>query len=87
MSEYRFPYFCQSANGRSYYKISSATHMTEIQLIGSRYALHELEVRILPERLLLQDMLEDDGTRYLPLRQEEYEARLEDCKNNRERIG
>lgn len=61
--------------------------MTEIQLIGSRYAVHELNVRILPERLLLQDMLDDDGSRYLPITEEAYEARLEDCMNNRERIA
>lgn len=60
--------------------------MTEIQLIGSKYAIHTLEAKILPERLLLNDMLQNVGGSYFPIEETDFEQRLKECIETRQRI-
>jgi hypothetical protein len=52
-----FPQFRKNITGTSYYQITSEIHMIEWQKLGSRILRHELNVSILPERLLIADIL------------------------------
>jgi hypothetical protein len=61
--------------------------MTEIQLIGSKYAIHTLEAKILPERTLLADMMSNYEGAYPPIGEEEYTAQLNLCRSTKQRIG
>jgi hypothetical protein len=61
--------------------------MTEIQLIGSKYAIHQLEVKILPERTLLADLVSNHEGAYPPIGEEEYTAQLNLCIATKQRIG
>ncbi len=61
--------------------------MTEYQLIGSRYAVHRLSVSILPERVLLADMIANADGIYPRISEEDYRSRVENCEKTRQRIG
>jgi hypothetical protein len=52
-----FPQFRKNISGTSYYKITAANHMIEWQKMGSHMLRHELNAAILPERLLVEDIL------------------------------
>ncbi|HEY8403323.1 MAG TPA: hypothetical protein VIK71_01805 [Flavobacteriales bacterium] len=61
---YQFPQYRRLANQLSYYKIESPSELLEIQRMGQRWTQHQLIAKILPERLLIQDILENEGGRY-----------------------
>jgi hypothetical protein len=52
-----FPQFRKNITGTSYYQITSEDHLVEWQRLGSRMIRHELNAAILPERLLIADLL------------------------------
>ncbi len=52
-----FPQYRKLSNNKSLYKIVSALHLQELQLLGTRWYMHELHARILPERNLILDLL------------------------------
>ena len=54
--------------------------MEEIQLIGSKYVFHVIEAKILPERNLISDLLENTSGNYLSITQEEFDRILDYCK-------
>jgi hypothetical protein len=61
--------------------------MTEYQLIGSKYAVYRLDARILPERMLIADMIANHEGRYRAITETDYQLRVEKCEQERERIG
>jgi hypothetical protein len=61
--------------------------MTEYQLIGSRYAVHHIQARILPERLLIADIIENVNETGPRIHADDYRARVEKCERERLRIG
>lgn len=81
-----FPQYRKLANGKSYYKISSVGSMEEIQLIGNRYAIHNLEAFILPERLLIQDMLDLQDGLYVVVEESEFKALKFHCETELIRV-
>lgn len=87
MSESKFPIYCESLSGKSFYRIDSVSDMTEYQLIGSRYSIYTVTARILPERNLLADMIENHDGVYPRITRETFEKRVENCERNLQRIG
>lgn len=47
--------------------------MTEIQQIGKRHVVYELEAKILPERLLLEDLIHCNHASIIAIDKEEFE--------------
>ncbi|MCH2198576.1 MAG: hypothetical protein MK081_07315 [Flavobacteriales bacterium] len=80
MSEIQFPIFCQLKGGNSFYRVDSHTHMTEYQRIGSRYTVYTLEAKILPERNMIMDLIED-VERYERMSEEEFEGLVKELKS------
>lgn len=68
-----FPIYRKTANNKSYYKLDAADEMTEIQLLGSKFLVYELKAKILPERNLLQDLIENNAGHWLKIKEEEYQ--------------
>lgn len=87
LADSKFPIYCESLSGLSFYHIESDTIMTEYQLIGSRYAVHQLSATILPERVLLADMISNAGGIYPRISAEDYRSRVENCERTRQRIA
>lgn len=48
--------------------------MLEVQVIGNYYICHELEAKILPERLLLSDLIEADSQTFEVISEKDFEA-------------
>jgi hypothetical protein len=52
-----FPQYRKMINGKAYYKIINNRSFQEIQLIGSKMRLHQIEANQYPEMLRIMDML------------------------------
>ena len=83
---FNFPQYRKLANGKSYYKILDAGSMEEIQLIGDKYAIHNLKASILPERLLIQDMLDLQDGLYQIVEESEFIAIQQRCESELKRV-
>lgn len=75
-----FPVFRKYSNNKSYFKIDNPSKLTEVQRIGKYYVIHGLDAKILPERILIQDLIELKSIGIEAVDQEEYELFLEYCK-------
>ena len=75
-----FPQFRRYTNGKSYFRIDNHSRMTEVQVLGKYWMLHEIEAKILPERNLIRDLVENTHGACEVLDQAEYEAFLNYCK-------
>jgi len=53
-----FPLFRKYPGNRSWFVIQSPTAMTEYQQLGSRVLVYEVEAKILPDRVLIQDAMD-----------------------------
>lgn len=81
-----FPQFRKLSNEKSYYRIDSAQELTEIQRIGDKYMVHRLIARILPEKLLIADLLASDGSNYVRIGAEEFRAFEAYCEQQLSRV-
>ena len=52
-----FPQFRKYKNGQSYFRVNSNSSFIEYKLNGNRIEKHTFEVKILPDRNYLNDML------------------------------
>lgn len=52
-----FPVFRRYKNGKSFFKVISPELIEEIQVIGKRYVIHRIEIKQLPERNFLFDLV------------------------------
>jgi hypothetical protein len=80
--KHEFPQYRKLINEKSYYRIDSADSLTEVQRTGERYTMHELRVKILPERILIADLLEAESSNYMKIAEVEYNDFLYYCENN-----
>lgn len=53
----KFPQYRKYKNNKNYFRINSAETLEEIQLIGNRKTITIMEVKILPDRNFLMDLL------------------------------
>jgi hypothetical protein len=74
--EYAYPQFRKNTTGTSYYQITSDQHMIEWQQLGQRRIRHELKVSILPERLLIHDLLECRDGHYVTITEHEFNVAI-----------
>ena len=81
-----FPQYRKYANGLNYFKIIDKNHLEEIQLIGKKYAVNQLEARILPERNFIMDLLEMSSGYILEISEKEYMEFYEDCLTTRQKF-
>jgi hypothetical protein len=67
-----YPIYRKSLSGKSYYRIASAQQMVELQQIGSRWIIHEIEAKILPERVLIDDLIACRDGLYIEISAEDF---------------
>lgn len=80
MSELTFPIYCEINGGASIFIIHSPSELTEFQRLGSRFMEHKLEAKILPERNLLNDMIENLENRWPRISETDFKQQLEEAK-------
>ncbi len=76
-----FPQYRKLTNNKSWYKIEDPSLMTEIQIMGKFYFIHKLEAKILPERNLIMDLINNEGGPWEEVSEETYNSFLIDCQN------
>jgi hypothetical protein len=69
-----FPVYRKYPGDRTYFKIVSTEYFEEIKRMGNYYQVHTYEAAILPDRNLIQDMLELNGPYWETASEQEYEA-------------
>lgn len=84
--KYDFPQYRKLANDLSYYEIVTPDFIREIQRIGSRWTEYEIKAKILPERLLIEDVLDNEGERYRTINKIEFDEFRNYCLNNLRRF-
>ena len=75
--ETEFPQYRKYRNNRSYFRILSPAKWEEIQLIGNKITVNTFEVKILPDRNFINDMLYDYENHWVKIDAAEYERILE----------
>lgn len=68
-----FPQYRKYKNGKSYFKIISEKEFEEKTFLGGKTITHKFEVRILPDRNLVSDLLKNYSEFAVKISEEEYE--------------
>lgn len=68
-----FPQYRKHSSGKNHYKISDYEHFIEIQCIGSKTLVHEVQAKAYFEKIRIQEMLEA-VLPYLTSTEAEFEA-------------
>jgi hypothetical protein len=74
---FSFPQFRKNTTGTNYYQITSFEHVAEWQQLGSKWLRLEVHAKILPERLLIQDLLECSNGHYDTITEQEFQEAVE----------
>jgi hypothetical protein len=75
-----YPIYRKSLSGKSYYRIESTSVFLELQQLGTRWLRHEVHAKILPERVLIEDMMVCREGLYTTIQAEEFNAILESAQ-------
>ena len=81
-----FPQYRKYSNGQSYFKIVSETEIIELKIIGSMYALYHIHAKILPERVMIADLLYGYKSFAEVIDEQAYELKWNYCKENLKQI-
>ena len=68
-----FPQYRKHSSGKNHYKISDYEHFIEIQCIGSKTLVHEVQAKTYFEKIRIQEMVEA-ALPYEPSTEAEFEA-------------
>lgn len=82
-----FPLYRKYPNNKSYFKVFSKTRLEELVIFGESYDLVRIEARILPEFNLIQDLIENEGKRWVEVKETEYESTYRECMSRKRRVG
>lgn len=77
-----FPQYRKYNNNQSYFKIISETEIVELKIFGKFYELHHIQAKILPERIMIADLLIDYKNFALEINESEFEERIKLCKQS-----
>ncbi len=62
MNQTVFPYYCQLVNEKAFYYIESEQKVFEVQIVGKKTFYFERKITILPDRIWLKDVIDDQIT-------------------------
>lgn len=71
--------YFEMKGGKSFYAITPPDHCLEYQIIGKKFVVHNITAKILPERMLIHDILNDQYDRYEEITELEFEKRQAEC--------
>jgi hypothetical protein len=84
-SKYNYPQFRKLSNERSFYAIHSVDTMTEIKRTERKWAEYQMIARILPERLLIKDLLDCSHEHYEIITASDYDYFRAFCQDHLEK--
>ena len=77
-----FPLFRKYTNNKSYFKINNLLNFEEIKITPNYYSILIIEIKTLPERNFINDMINDYFQSWQEISMQEYEAKKTYCLNN-----
>lgn len=78
-----FPAFRKYKNEKNYFKITSMATMQELKLVGGKYyQITDFEVTIHPDRVMIQDLVDNYEDYAVSITEQEYEDKLDWCISN-----
>lgn len=82
-----FPQYRKYKNIATYFIIHSEKRFEEIKVIGSKYAVSEVEAIQFPEQLLIQDMLKNREDRWETVSSSDFSVWINEIKKTKTKIG
>lgn len=77
-----FPRYLKYPHERTFFKVTSETTFTQLDIIGTAYHLHEFTASVYPDRVLIQDMLQRKDGYWVDSSEEEYLQKVRYCKEH-----
>jgi hypothetical protein len=77
---YDFPIYRKYVNDKSFFRINSKENFDELILIGSFYIFRNQQAQILPEFVMIVDMIENANNHWLKISEEEFNEKLAYCQ-------
>lgn len=85
-TEAAFPVFRKYPGNQTYFKIFSHDYFEEIRRMGDNYEEHAYQASILPDRNLIEDMIQLNGQYWEEASKKEYEAFKKHCEQQLTRL-
>lgn len=73
MQEFSFPQYRKYVNGASFFRINSAEHFDELKKMPSGFVRYSFQVKILPDRHYIQDMLNCENNYWVEIAESDFE--------------
>lgn len=81
-SDQSFPLFRKSSNAKSFYKIESLNKLEELQIIGNKYIIHNLNAALYPEKLFIHELIQNIDGRYIEISSNDFDSMLQYCQTD-----
>lgn len=82
-----FPVYRKYADNKTYFMVKNYHEMEELKIIGKRFLLTQMVVKIHPDRVLINDIINMNSPFILPCNFDEFKQILDDCKLNKTPIN
>ncbi len=82
-----YPIYRKYYNNKSYFKVLGPSSFVEVQVLGRYYSEHHFEAKILPDRNYIADMIAMAGGGWEEITAAEYEAFMNICRQELEKVG
>lgn len=80
---FNFPLYRKYAHDKTFFRINSKENFDELTIIGSFYIYRNQQAHIFPEFTMIIDMIENSNNNWIAISEQEFEEKLEECKNTR----
>jgi hypothetical protein len=75
-----FPVYRKYAHNKTFYKVISKLEMIEIKTLGNTYFVNTINAKILPDRNLIMDVIENANSFLLDIDEQDYNSFFEHCE-------
>ena len=79
---YNFPIYRKYNHDKTYFRINSKENFDELIIIGSFYIYRNQQALILPEFILIVDMIDNLNNHWIQINEKEFEEKLNFCRSN-----
>jgi len=82
-----FPIYRKYSTGSAFFEVLSKVEFRELKIVGAHYELHHIRAKILPERVYIEDLINNPTGNYVDSSRDEFYSQLKFCEEQRKRIG
>lgn len=82
-----FPIYRKYAGGLAFFEVLSKEEFRELKIIGRYFEVHHIRAKILPERVYIGDLINNQSGNYVNSDREEFYRELKACEMQRIRLS